>query len=179
MTSPAPQPPSTPHPPITAPDILNDIRTQIETNIPASVDRSGSEYLRSALEAFKSAIDELDVWILRIQSKISGIEMQLPTVVHEYDGERRGKLEGRLRILTGEREELRTVRAALVGDQEDTGRRLEGMGYGVAVRAPDGMGCLNLVDDDDDDDDGSVGPPRPPQQQPPQPPRRPPMTQTY
>jgi len=64
------------------------------------------------------------VWSVQTQSKIEGIEMQLPTVVHEYNGERRAKLEERLRVLTQEREELRLVRVSLVGDYEDVERRL-------------------------------------------------------
>lgn len=53
--------------------------------------------------------------------------MQLPTVVHEYDGARRAKLEERLRALVAEREELRTVRVALVGDRNDVRVRLRGL----------------------------------------------------
>lgn len=116
-------PPST-HPPSTAPFILTKIRTNINSNIPSSIDRNSAEYLHSAARGFKSAIDELDVWILQKQSKVVGIETQLPTVVHEYDGERRDRLEERLQGLKTEREDLRTVRMLLVGDHEDVGRRL-------------------------------------------------------
>ncbi len=126
MASAEPQPPSSAQPPSTTkePTILTTIRTTIDANIPSSIDRASAEYLHPALQAYQDAIDELEVWSVQTQSKIEGIEMQLPTVVHEYNGERRAKLEERLRVLTQEREELRLVRVSLVGDYEDVERRL-------------------------------------------------------
>lgn len=104
--------------------ILTTIRTTIDTNMASSIDRASAEYLRPALQAYKDAIDELEVWSVQIQCKIEGVEMQLPTVVHEYDEERRAKLEERLWVLTQERDELWAVRVSLVGDYEEVERRL-------------------------------------------------------
>ena len=44
-------------------------------------------------------------------------------MVHEYDKERRERMEGRLEALKGERDDLRTVRARLVADIDDLWRR--------------------------------------------------------
>ena len=63
--------------------------------------------------------------------KIAEIEKQLPTVVHEYDGERRGKLETRVGELRAEREELVVVRWVLLGEREEVGRMLVEMGADV------------------------------------------------
>lgn len=116
------------HPPPSPTAILTRIRTNIDSNIAASVDRNSREYLGASLGAFKDAIDELDVWMLQIHSKIVRIETQLPTVVHEYDGERRARLEGRLRALEGERDDLRGVRVRVVEEHEDVWRRWRELG---------------------------------------------------
>lgn len=115
-------------PPPSPTAVLTRIRTNIDSNLASSVDRNSREYLGASLRAFKDAIDELDVWILQIHSKIVRIETQLPTVVHEYDGERRARLEGRLRALEGERDDLRGVRVQVVEEYEDVWRRWRGLG---------------------------------------------------
>ncbi len=84
--------------------------------------------LQSALEQIQEQILAAEIQLTFVLAKITDIERQLPTVVHEFDKERREKLEERLEKLKAECDDLGAVKGLLVADHEEQRAKMKRVG---------------------------------------------------
>jgi len=100
-------------------EMIKKVREDIKSSIKAPMLAGTARCERHSLVKLKEHIFEIETSIGLVISKISGVEAQLPTVVHEYNKEGREKLMRRLQKLEAERDDLNAVIMSLRQDSRE------------------------------------------------------------